>query len=77
MSPESDIIVTAEKKEILVTVEPIKSATLQTRTTPGLLVIAAGNIGPPGPPGQWEAVTQSEYDLLNPPDPDTLYVIIQ
>jgi hypothetical protein len=42
--------------------------------------IAAANTGPRGPQGdsgQWQALTQNEYDLLNPPDPDILYVIIQ
>ena len=77
MSPEFDIVITAEKKDILVTVEPLKSATIETPKTPDLLIVAAGNIGPPGPAGKWEALTQSEYDLLNPRDPDTLYVIIQ
>jgi hypothetical protein len=47
---------------------------------PGDISIIAGNVGPRGPQGdsgQWVALTQSEYDLLNPPDPDVLYVIIQ
>jgi hypothetical protein len=77
MSLESEIIVTAEKKDISVTVEPSKSATIETQTAPGLVIVAAGNVGPPGPAGRWVGLTQSEYDLLNPPDPDTLYVIIQ
>lgn len=44
------------------------------------VTIIAGNAGPRGPQGesgQWTALTQSEYDALNPPDPDVLYVIIQ
>lgn len=77
MSPELDIIVTAEKKEILVTIEPPKSVSVETPITPDMIIVAAGNIGPPGPAGQWEALTQNEYDLLQPPNPDTLYVIIQ
>lgn len=44
---------------------------------PDVVVITAGNIGPRGPAGKWEALTQNEYDLLNPPDQDTLYIIIQ
>ncbi len=40
-------------------------------------IITAGNLGPRGPVGQWTAMTQEQYDLLDPPDPDTLYVIIQ
>lgn len=46
---------------------------------PGLIVVATGNIGPrgpEGPQGQWEALTQAEYDALSPPDADTLYVIV-
>ena len=42
--------------------------------------IVATNTGPKGPQGdagRWVALTQNEYDLLNPPDPDVLYVIIQ
>lgn len=44
-----------------------------------------GNTGPtgpqgpqgiPGPQGQWVSLTQAEYDALDPPNPDTLYVII-
>lgn len=77
MSPEPDIIVTIEKKDILVSVEPLKTTAIQTPSTPDLLVIAAGNVGPPGPAGKWVSLTQAEYDALNPPDPDTLYVIIQ
>lgn len=43
--------------------------------TPG----TPGSAGPPGPqgdPGEWTEVTQTEYDALNPPDPETLYVIV-
>jgi hypothetical protein len=66
-----------EKKEVVVSIEPPKSATIQTSVNPNVLILAAGNVGPPGPAGKWEAMTQNEYDLLNPPDPDTLYIIIQ
>jgi len=90
----AEFIVTAEKKEIVVKVEQLKSASVQTRNVPGLLVVAAGNIGPPGskgdsgepgergsigpegPQGKWVSLTQTEYDALEPPDLDTLYVII-
>ena len=46
---------------------------------PGFIVVASGNIGPQGPPGdpgQWVSLTQAEYDALVTPDPNTLYVII-
>ena len=73
----AELIVTAEKKDILVSVEPMKTVAVETPHVPGLLIVAAGNMGPRGPAGKWEALTQYEYDLLNPPDPDILYVIIQ
>jgi hypothetical protein len=72
---EFNVIV--EKKEVLVTVQPPKSATIQYSPSPNVIIIAAGNVGPRGASGQWVALTQNEYDLLNPPDPETLYVIIQ
>lgn len=36
----------------------------------------AGPQGEQGPPGVWTQVTQAQYDALNPPDPNTLYVVI-
>ena len=69
--------VVVEKKDLVVTVQPPRSAIIEIPTTPDVLILASGNIGPPGPAGKWEAITQNEYDLLNPPDPDTLYIIIQ
>lgn len=78
MSPEPDIIVTIDKEQdILVSVDSLQTIQVETPTNPDVLVIAAGNVGPRGPAGKWEAMTQSEYDALNPPDPDTLYIIIQ
>lgn len=76
MSP-TDLIVIAKKKDIVVTVQPPSSIPIRTPANPSIIVIAAGNVGPPGPSGKWEALTQNEYDLLTPPDPDTLYIIIQ
>ena len=73
----AEFIVTAEKKDISVTIEELKSVEIETLQVPGFIVVASGNIGPRGPAGKWEALTQTEYDLLNPPDPDTLYIIIQ
>jgi hypothetical protein len=63
--------------DVTVTLSDPSTIDTITVSSPDVLVITAGNIGPPGPAGKWEAMTQSEYDLLNPPDPDTLYVIIQ
>jgi len=48
-------------------------------STPEILIVGSGNMGPQGPPGadgEWLALTQAEYDVLSPPDPNTLYVII-
>lgn len=43
-------------------------------------VVEIGNLGggpgPQGPPGQWDALTQTEYNALPSKDPNTLYVII-
>ena len=33
--------------------------------------------GPAGADANWEAITQSAYDALDPPDPNTLYVIVE
>lgn len=73
----AELIVTADKRDFSVVVEPSRSIELETTTIPDILVIAAGNVGPPGPSGKWEALTQNEYDMLNPPNPDILYIIIQ
>lgn len=57
----------------------IKAPDIQVQVIkePEVVIVAAGNLGPRGPAGKWESLTQSEYNLLAPPDPDTLYVIIQ
>ena len=73
----AEIQVTAQKDDILVTV--VKPAPVQftVASIPGMQVIAAGNIGPPGPAGQWVSMTQAEYDALTELDPETLYVIVE
>jgi hypothetical protein len=48
-------------------------------SSPEIVLVGSGIMGPQGPPGpegQWLALTQAEYDALSPPDPETLYVII-
>jgi hypothetical protein len=79
MSQGPEIIVTVERahEAPVVVVEPIRTVELEQDPPPGVIVIAAGNVGPPGPPGKWVSMTQSEFDALVTPDPDTLYVIIQ
>lgn len=52
---------------------------LQLVQTPDIVIqgaAALGPQGPPGPVGPWMSLTQAEYDALDPPDPDVLYVII-
>lgn len=71
-----DLEIDIQKDDVLVTVPPLPTVNLQAVTIPDFQVILAGNVGPPGPQGQWVALTQAEYDLLSPPDPETLYVII-
>lgn len=73
----TELIVVAEKDDVFVKVDKPISIDLKTMIRPDLKVILAGNMGPRGPQGQWEALTQYEYDQLHPPNPDTLYVIIQ
>lgn len=48
-----------------------------TTATINIVSTNTGPRGPQGDSGQWVALTQNEYDLLNPPDPNVLYVIIQ
>ena len=36
-----------------------------------------GPAGDDGADANWEAITQSAYDALDPPDPNTLYVIVE
>lgn len=73
----ADIQIVAQKEDIFVTVMTPPPVELQTATVPGTQVIVAGNLGPPGPPGQWVSMTQAEYDALDPRDPETLYVIVE
>jgi hypothetical protein len=76
MSPVS-LQITAQKDDVLITVPPKPVINLQTVAIPGFQVVLAGNVGPPGPQGQWVALTQAEYDALSPPDPNILYVIVE
>jgi hypothetical protein len=65
--------------DVALTVNPPDFVDLLGVTTSSVTIVATntGPRGPKGDAGQWVALTQNEYDLLNPPDPDTLYVIIQ
>lgn len=62
--------------DVALQVNSPESLDLLSVSSPTINIVAA-NAGPPGPPGQWVAMTQAEYDLLLDPDPDVLYVIIQ
>ena len=73
----AEIQVTAQKDDILVTVVKPTPAQFAVASIPGMQVIAAGNIGPPGPQGQWVSMTLAEYQALVEIDPETLYVIVE
>jgi hypothetical protein len=65
--------------DVALQVNPPDSIDLLDVTIPTISIVATntGPRGPKGDSGQWIALTQNEYDLLNPPDPNVLYVIIQ
>lgn len=78
MSP-AELHIQAITEEITVNSE-VPTAHLTVESSPDVIILASGAIGPPGPPGssgQWESLTQAEYDALDPPDPETLYVIVE
>ena len=80
---ELNVTVEPEIKEIDITVvDELPNTELILESTPDVVVLASGNMGPAGstgpmgPQGQWTALTQVEYDALDPHDPDILYVIV-
>jgi hypothetical protein len=77
---ELNVTVESEIKEIAITVaDELPSTELIIESYPDVVILTSGNmgpVGPQGPPGQWLSMTQAEYDALDPPDPDMLYVII-
>lgn len=73
----AELQIVAQKDDLTVTIVPPPVANVEAVTSPDVVVMLAGNVGPPGPQGQWVALTQAEYDALIPPDPDTLYIIIE
>ena len=72
-----ELQVTAQKDDVLVVAQKPAPVVIQALSEPGMQIIAAGNLGPPGPQGQWESMTQAEYDALVEVNPDTLYVIVE
>ena len=87
-----ELQITAEKDEIVVTVAEPPPINLTVIPSQGLQIVASGNfgptgpqgpkgdtgpMGPEGPQGQWVSLTQEEYNALLPPDPNTLYVIVE
>lgn len=71
-----DLEITTLKEDVLIIVQKPPTVTIEALTVPDVTVLAAGNVGPPGPPGKWVAMTQAEYNALSPKDPTTLYVIV-
>jgi hypothetical protein len=65
--------------DVALRVNSPESVDLLEVMTPTVNIVATntGPRGPQGDSGQWVALTQNEYDLLNPPDPNVLYVIVQ
>lgn len=88
MSPDELQLTAAKVVDVSVTLQSQPTVTLQTTDIPTTQIIAAGNVGAPGPQGppgapgpegpqgEWVALTQAEYDALIPKDPETLYVIV-
>ena len=78
---ELNVTVESEIKEIAITVaDDTPSTELIVESFPDVMILTSGNMGPagpPGPPGQWVSLSQVEYDALDPPDPETLYVIVE
>jgi hypothetical protein len=65
--------------DVQITFVDADEMTLQLVQTPDVVIDASASLGPQGPPGPvgpWMSLTQAEYDALDPPDPDVLYVII-
>lgn len=88
----AELQIVAQKDDVVISVESPPPVNLTAVNAPGILVIAAGNVGPmgpsgpkgdigptgpEGPQGKWLSLTQAEYDSLSPPDPSTLYVIVE
>lgn len=80
---ELNVTVESVPKEIVITVsDELPNTELILETMSDVVILASGNMGPPGstgpmgPQGQWTSLTQAQYDALDPPNPDTLYVIV-
>ena len=75
-----EINITTEMMEVPIKLgSEVPSVNLTAAPAADVIVLGSSNMGPQGPPGpqgQWVALMQVQYDALNPPDPDTLYVIV-
>jgi len=68
----------SEIEEVKISFEE-SSEVLVREVSPEIVLAGSAQLGPQGPqgpPGEWTALTQAEYDALDPPDPDMLYIIV-
>jgi hypothetical protein len=77
---EIRIVTETEEVNVVVVVEEPSVINLLVDPEPDVIIVGSAQVGPqgpPGPPGQWASMTQAEYDALDPPDPEILYVIVE
>jgi hypothetical protein len=75
VNSDTELTIDLVTQEIDVKQIPIE-VSISVPEAPDIVVGMPGPTGPPGPQGQWVSLTQVEYDALDPPDLDTLYVIV-
>jgi hypothetical protein len=75
-----ELNITTEMMEVPIKLgTSVPSVNLTAVPAADVIVLGSSNVGPQGPPGpqgQWTALTQVQYDALVSPDPETLYVIV-
>ena len=76
INADTELTVDLETQIISITQMPIEIS-IDVPEAPEFTFGMPGPTGPPGPQGQWVSLTQAEYNALSPPDPETLYVIVE